>query len=146
MLKVPKSFAYVWLYFYNLFSVPFAIEERTGIIAVVDELNKFSRHHYDFEAYVTDSRHTLTTNVSIHVVDPVQVVRGSSVEPVQLSIKENLGGVVLANLRKLLLGPTTNTRGMEFLLANYELRDRFAISRDGTIYTLKELDREERQE
>jgi len=113
---------------------------------VVDELTKFSRHHYDFEAYVTDSRHTLTTNVSIHVVDPVSIVSSGSSEPIQLSVRENLGGAILANLRKLLRGGAKETRGMEFLLANYELRDKFAISNDGTIYTLKELDREEKQE
>ena len=32
---------------------------------------------------------------------------------------------------------------MEFILANYDARDKFAISSDGTIYTLKPLDRKE---
>lgn len=56
--------------YYVFVPVPFAIEERTGVIAVVDDLSKYTRTSYEFEAYVTDSRHTLTTNVSIHIVDP----------------------------------------------------------------------------
>jgi hypothetical protein len=121
--------------------VPFAIEERTGIIAVVDELVKYPRHHYEFEAYVTDSRHTLTTNLSIHVVDPVDVLAATPQEPYELRVKENVGGALVANLRELL---TPEAPEATFLLANYEDRDRFAISTDGTLYTLKALDREEK--
>ena len=93
---------------------------------------------------MTDSRHTLTTNVSIHVVDPVDVVTASARDPIELSVKENVGGAILANLRKLLREPTKDTRGMEFLLANYDARDKFAISNDGNVYTLKGLNREEK--
>lgn len=53
------------------FTVPFAVEERSGVITVVDELSKFERPLYDFEAVVTDNSDlTLVTNVSVHVVDP----------------------------------------------------------------------------
>jgi len=52
-------------------SVPFAVEERSGTITVVEEIGHFDRSAYDFEAVVTDERDlTLITNVSIHVVDP----------------------------------------------------------------------------
>lgn len=52
-------------------SVPFAVEERSGTISVVEEIERFNRFVYDFEAIVTDERDlTLITNVSIHVVDP----------------------------------------------------------------------------
>lgn len=52
-------------------SVPFAVEERSGTITVVDEIEQFDRSTYDFEAVVTDERELmLITNVSIHVVDP----------------------------------------------------------------------------
>lgn len=52
-------------------SVPFAVEERSGTITVVEEIERFDRSAYDFEAIVTDERElTLITNVSIHVVDP----------------------------------------------------------------------------
>jgi hypothetical protein len=60
--------------------VPFAIEERTGIIAVVDDLSKYTRVTYEFEAYVTDSRHTLTTNVTIHIVEPHETASASEGE------------------------------------------------------------------
>lgn len=52
-------------------SVPFAVEERSGTITVVDEIEKYDRSTYDFEAIVTDERELmLITNVSIHVVHP----------------------------------------------------------------------------
>jgi len=52
-------------------SVPFAVEERSGTISVVEEIERFDRFVYDFEAIVTDERElSLITNVSIHVVDP----------------------------------------------------------------------------
>ena len=126
-------------------AVPFAIEERTGIIAVVDDLIKYPRSHYDFEAYVTDSRHTLTTNLTIHVVDPIDSVTESSREPIELYVKENMGGAIIANLRTLIGDVSRDQKShVEFLLANYDARDKFAIAGDGTVYTLKPLDREEK--
>lgn len=51
--------------------MPFAVEERSGTITVVEEIERFDRSIYDFEAIVTDERDLmLITNVSIHVVDP----------------------------------------------------------------------------
>lgn len=47
------------------------MEERSGTITVVEEIERFDRLTYDFEAIVTDERDLmLITNVSIHVVDP----------------------------------------------------------------------------
>ena len=47
------------------------MEERSGTITVVEEIERFDRSIYDFEAIVSDERElTLITNVSIHVVDP----------------------------------------------------------------------------
>lgn len=52
-------------------TVPFAVEERSGTITVVEEIERFDRSTFDFEAIVSDERElTLVTNVSIHVVDP----------------------------------------------------------------------------
>lgn len=54
-----------------MISVPFAVEERSGTITVVDEIERYERSTYEFEGVVTDERDiTLITNVSIHVVDP----------------------------------------------------------------------------
>jgi len=51
-------------------AVPFAVEERSGTITVVDDISKFEHPLYDFEAVVTAGRDlTLVTNVTIHVVD-----------------------------------------------------------------------------
>lgn len=141
----PKYTVYDLLHSYYE-GVPFAIEERTGIIAVVDELLKYARMTYEFEAYVTDSRHTLTTNVTIHVVDPMEPPSETRRDPFELKVVENSGGAVVANLRTLLADTLRDSRTTEFLLANYEARDKFAISADGTIYTLKPLDREEKAE
>lgn len=55
-----------------------------------------------------------------------------------------MGGAIVANLKTLLSDTLRDVRGMEFILANYDARDKFAISSDGTIYTLKPLDREEK--
>lgn len=52
-----------------LISVPFAVEERSGTITVIDSMTKYERIIYDFEAVVTDEKSiTLVTNVTIHVV------------------------------------------------------------------------------
>lgn len=51
--------------------VPFAVEERSGVITVVDDLTRYERPIYDFEAVVSDDTDlTLVTNVTVHVVDP----------------------------------------------------------------------------
>lgn len=50
--------------------MPFAVEEKSGTITVVDELTKYDRILYDFEAVVTDDDTiSLVTNVTINVVD-----------------------------------------------------------------------------
>lgn len=48
-------------------SVPFAIEETSGIVSVVSPLRNYSRSSYEFEAVVTDGRDSLATNLTIHV-------------------------------------------------------------------------------
>lgn len=52
-------------------SVPFAVEEKSGTISVVDEINKFERTLYNFEAIAktNDKSLSLSTNVTIHVAE-----------------------------------------------------------------------------
>lgn len=51
-------------------AVPFAVEEKSGTISVVDEMNRFDRNVYNFEATATNDKSlSLSTNVTIHVVD-----------------------------------------------------------------------------
>lgn len=47
------------------------MEERSGTITVVDDLEMYDRQDYDFEAVVSNERDlSLVTNVTIHIVDP----------------------------------------------------------------------------
>lgn len=51
--------------------MPFAVEERSGVITVIHELSKFNRLMYDFEAVAIQEGVDLNiaTNATIHVVD-----------------------------------------------------------------------------
>ena len=51
--------------------MPFAVEERSGVITVVDELTKYNRPMYDFEAVAIQENANLSisTNATVHVVD-----------------------------------------------------------------------------
>lgn len=53
------------------FAVPFAVEERSGVITVIDELSKYDRPIYDFEAVALQENANITilTNATVHVVD-----------------------------------------------------------------------------
>lgn len=53
-----------------LSSVPFAIEESSGIVSVMSPLQQYSRPTYEFEAVVTDGTLSLATNLTIHVAPP----------------------------------------------------------------------------
>lgn len=49
--------------------MPFAVEEKTGTISVVEVIANFDRTDYEFEAVATDNQNLLiSTNVTIHVV------------------------------------------------------------------------------
>lgn len=51
-------------------TVPFAVEERTGTITVIDSPTKYPRSLYEFEGVVTDGKNlNLLANVTVHVVD-----------------------------------------------------------------------------
>ncbi|CAB3364238.1 Hypothetical predicted protein [Cloeon dipterum] len=128
--------------------VPFAIEERSGVITVVRELSHFTRTHYEFETVVTDGQFTLVTNVTIHVVDPEDPSiltttftppRSQLLETLEFKVRENHAGVLVGKL------PDVNSkRDTRFLLVNKDLADLFTVSNDGSVYTKKDLDREER--
>jgi hypothetical protein len=129
--------------------VPFAIEERSGVITVVRELSHFTRTNYEFETVVTDGHFTLVTNVTIHVVDPedptiltttLAPTRGQQLlETFEFKVRENHSGVLIGKLPL-----PQNKRDTQFLLVNKDLADLFAISPDGSLYTKKGLDREDR--
>ncbi|XP_059478119.1 cadherin-89D [Neocloeon triangulifer] len=142
-----KTALYDLLHSYRT-GVPFAIEERSGVITVVRDLSHFTRTHYDFETVVTDGQYTLVTNVTIHVVDPEDPVvlattfappRSHLLETFEFKVRENHAGVLVGKL------PVPQSkRDAQFLLVNKDLADLFAVSSDGSLYTKKGLDREER--
>lgn len=53
----------------SMFSVPFAVEERSGVITVIDELGKYERPLFEFEAVASHQNVTIVTSAAVHVVD-----------------------------------------------------------------------------
>ncbi|XP_015602110.1 cadherin-89D isoform X2 [Cephus cinctus] len=128
--------------------VPFAVEERSGTITVVDEIEQFDRSLFDFEAVVTNERDlTLVTNVSIHVVDPNDergiFTQGTTKAPLIFHVKENVPGAFIGQV--LPHNATNTTRNIHFIIANQQDVPDIAITEDGVLYTPRGLDREERQ-
>ncbi|KAM3959946.1 LOW QUALITY PROTEIN: cadherin 89D [Aphomia sociella] len=132
--------------------VPFAVEEKSGVITVIDELSKFNRPMYDFEAVATqeNSNITITTNATIHVVD-VNDERGvllkGSKTPLIFHVKENVAGAVIGQIFPVNISSSSanNTSNIRFIIANQQdVSDEIAIGEDGSIFAQKPLDREKR--
>lgn len=125
--------------------VPFAVEERSGTITVIDEIEKYDRSLYDFEAQVTDERDLMmVTNVSIHVVDPSDE-RGIFTQttdklPLVFHVKENLPGAFIGQI--LPHNDKNSTRNIRFIVANQQDVPDIVITTEGTLYTPNGLDRE----
>ncbi|XP_032683079.1 cadherin-89D isoform X1 [Odontomachus brunneus] len=131
--------------------VPFAVEERSGTITVVEVIERFDQSIYDFEAVVSDERElTLITNVSIHVVDPNDdrgiFTKGTTTASLVFHVKENVPGAligqVLPHNRTTAAATTSGTR---FLIVNQQDVPDVAITEDGSLYAPEGLDRETRQ-
>ncbi|XP_012259272.2 cadherin-89D isoform X2 [Athalia rosae] len=128
--------------------VPFAVEERSGTITVIDEIEKYDRSLYDFEAQITDEHDfIMVTNVSIHVVDPNDergiFTQSTTKPPLVFHVKENLPGAFIGQI--LPRNGTNSTRNIRFLIANQQDVPDIAVTADGTLYTPKGLDREFRE-
>uniref|UniRef100_A0A1B0EXL8 Cadherin domain-containing protein n=1 Tax=Lutzomyia longipalpis TaxID=7200 RepID=A0A1B0EXL8_LUTLO len=119
--------------------VPFAVEERSGTVTVIRDLEDFTRNFYEFEAVAThyisersygelirrssksqkqvtssgevieidegvisESKNVLVTNVTIHVVSPDDekgiLIRGTSADPIEFHVRENLAGTLIGQL------------------------------------------------
>ncbi|XP_030768238.1 cadherin-89D isoform X4 [Sitophilus oryzae] len=125
--------------------VPFAVEEKSGVITVIDELNKYNRSNYDFEGVASDgNKVSLITNVTLHVVDPKDgqtVLMKTGNEVLEFHIKENQPNMIIGRLG--FKGNGTNS--LKFTIANQkDVTDVIAITSDGTLHTLRSLDRETR--
>ncbi|XP_060524594.1 cadherin-89D isoform X2 [Cylas formicarius] len=125
--------------------VPFAVEEKSGVITVVEELKKYDRLRYDFEGVVSNERDlSLVTNVTLHLVDPNDertILMKAGKAPLEFHVKENQPNILIGRL-----GFKSNTTsGLKFSIANQkDVTDVIAITSDGTLHTLRSLDRETR--
>ncbi|KAH1022570.1 hypothetical protein HUJ04_011952 [Dendroctonus ponderosae] len=125
--------------------VPFAVEEKSGVLTVVDELKKFTRLNYDFEGVASNERDvSLITNVTLHVVDPKDektILMRTGNAPIEFHVKENQPNILIGKL-----GFKNNqTSSVKFSIANQkDVTDMIAITSDGTLHTLQSLDRESR--
>ncbi|KMQ96809.1 cadherin-89d-like isoform x4 protein [Lasius niger] len=126
--------------------VPFAVEERSGTITVVEEIERFDRSVYDFEAIVSDERElTLITNVSIHVVDPNDdrgiFTKGMTTAPLVFHVMENVPDALIGQV----LPHNGTASGTQFLIVNQQDVPDVAIMNDGSLYAPRGLDRETRE-
>ncbi|CAK9808610.1 Cad89D [Anthophora quadrimaculata] len=129
--------------------VPFAVEERSGTITVVDEIERFDRSTYEFEAIVTDERELmLITNVSIHVVDPNDergiFTKGTTTAPLVFHVKENVAGAYIGQVLPQ-NGTGSSTVGTRFFIVNQQDVPDISITEDGALYAPEGLDREAKQ-
>ncbi|XP_057327714.1 cadherin-89D isoform X4 [Microplitis mediator] len=127
--------------------VPFAVEEQTGTITVIDEIERYQRKSYEFEGVVSNDKDlTLVTNVSINVVDPNDnrelFTKGTTRAPLVYHVKENMPSAFIGQVL-----PRNTTRNVtrslvRFLIANQRDVPDIAITEDGDLYTVRGLDRE----
>ncbi|XP_021693940.1 cadherin-89D isoform X1 [Aedes aegypti] len=99
--------------------VPFAIEERSGIVTVIEVLDKFDRRCYEFETVVSylpnaegkivdqltpeaynSLEKIIVTNVTIHVIkNNFMLLRGTNSTPIEFKIKENKPNAIIGQLK-----------------------------------------------
>ncbi|XP_039443022.1 cadherin-89D isoform X2 [Culex pipiens pallens] len=99
--------------------VPFAIEERSGIVTVIEGLNKFDRRCYEFETVVSylpnsegkiadqltpeaynNLEKIIVTNVTIHVIkNNFMLLRGTNSTPIEFKVKENKPNTLIGQLK-----------------------------------------------
>ncbi|XP_058809929.1 cadherin-89D [Phymastichus coffea] len=129
--------------------VPFAVEERSGTITVVDEIDRYKQSSYDFEAVVTNEKSlSLVTNVSIHVVNPNDdsgiFSKGRTKAPLVFHVRENAAGAFIGQVVPVNASSST-LKNLRFLIANQQDVSEIAITDTGALYTPSGLDREKRQ-
>ncbi|XP_034938287.1 cadherin-89D isoform X2 [Chelonus insularis] len=130
--------------------VPFAVEEQTGTITVVDKVEKFTRRSYDFEGVVTNDKDlTLVTNVSIHVVDPNDkrdfFTKGTTRAPMVFHVKENIPNAFIGHVLPRNDTGDKKSSNIRFIIANQRDVPDITITEAGDLYTVRGLDREMRQ-
>ncbi|KFB53538.1 AGAP004166-PA-like protein [Anopheles sinensis] len=99
--------------------VPFAIEERSGIVTVIESMEKFDRRCYEFEtvvSYLPESagknteqltpeaynslEKIIVTNVTIHVIKHnFMLLRGTNATPIEFRVKENKPNALIGQLK-----------------------------------------------
>ncbi|XP_042230761.1 cadherin-89D-like [Homarus americanus] len=122
--------------------VPFAIEESSGIVAVLSPLQQYSQPIYDFEVVVTDGRSSLATNLTIHVAQSQRSTNRRDTI-IQFTIQENLSGGVVGDVVAALRSMGARIApDPQFELVSPEARHYFALAQDATLYTVAPLDYE----
>ncbi|XP_050532304.1 cadherin-89D isoform X2 [Daktulosphaira vitifoliae] len=129
--------------------VPFAVEEKSGTISVVDAISNFERTDYKFEAVATDHKHmTITTNVTIHIVysDSSQTLT-KTVDPINIvfKVRENLPGIAVGRLWSADLSNSSILSKPKFIVADPDDGELFTVSEEGVLYTKSGLDRETKE-
>lgn len=129
--------------------VPFAVEEKTGTISVVEVISNFDRTDYEFEAVATDNRNLIiSTNVTIHIVysDSSQTLT-KTVDPISLvfRVRENLPGVAIGRLWNVDFSNSSTMSKPNFIVADPDDGELFTVSEDGVLYTKSGLDRETKE-
>ncbi|XP_058060753.1 cadherin-89D [Anopheles bellator] len=100
--------------------VPFAIEERSGIVTVIESMARFNRRCYEFEtvvSYLPDAaghknmdqltpeaynslEKIIVTNVTIHVIkNNFMLLRGTNSTPIEFRVKENKPNTLIGQLK-----------------------------------------------
>ncbi|XP_050100508.1 cadherin-89D-like [Anopheles aquasalis] len=100
--------------------VPFAIEERSGIVTVIESMERFNRRCYEFEtvvSYLPESagkmgveqltpeaynslEKIIVTNVTIHVIkNNFMLLRGTNSTPIEFRVKENKPNTLIGQLK-----------------------------------------------
>ncbi|CAB0038612.1 unnamed protein product, partial [Trichogramma brassicae] len=129
-----KDVVYDLLHSYHE-GVPFAVEERSGTITVVDEIEQFKNL-------------SLVTNVSIHVVDPNDdsglFTKGTTKAPLTFHVRENAAGAFIGQVVPVNASSSV-LKNVRFLIANQQDTSEIAITETGALYTPTGLDREKRK-
>ncbi|XP_018326516.1 cadherin-89D [Agrilus planipennis] len=126
--------------------VPFAIEEHTGAISVIEKLSNYPRTMYNFEGVATYKEdESIITNVTIHVVDSelerTVLTKHTGSSPIEFHVLENRPGVFIGKIFQ----QNITSSSLQFVIANQkDVTDNIIVSSDGSLYAKRSLDREER--
>ncbi|XP_051159546.1 cadherin-89D isoform X2 [Leptopilina boulardi] len=135
--------------------VPFAIEEKSGIITVVDEIRKYEQLIYEFEAVIINNNDiALIANVTIHIdsnvintdsnIDKInKIFRPKKINTSQVfHISENSDNLFIGRVESV---TSKMYEDSKFCITNQEDVPEINLTSDGFLYANHALDREEKE-